>query len=102
MSSEHDAQAAIQQEIAYYNALPCEFTGHTQVPPLNDGEIFLVCIKKSPAVPEKGWVPAYDFAVCKGGEKLGARLVRKAQLPEWHDLYKEGQRYANIYEWSVE
>ena len=35
-------------------------------------------------------------------EKLGARLIRVARLPEWNDLYKEGGRYQNIFEWSVE
>ena len=35
-------------------------------------------------------------------EKLGARFVRTARLPEWHDLYKRGGRFENIYEWSVE
>jgi len=35
-------------------------------------------------------------------EKLGARFVRKARLPEWHDRYKEGLRYMNIFEWSIE
>ncbi len=35
-------------------------------------------------------------------EKLGARLVRLARLPEWHDLYKEGKRHVNIFEWNVE
>ena len=35
-------------------------------------------------------------------EKLGARLIRTVWLPEWHDLYKEGQRYQNIYEWNIE
>jgi len=34
-------------------------------------------------------------------EKLGARLVRVARLPEWHDLYKEGRRFSNIFEWEV-
>jgi len=34
-------------------------------------------------------------------EKLGAKLIRKARLPEWADLYKEGQRFSNIYEWSI-
>ena len=34
-------------------------------------------------------------------EKLGARLVRTARLPEWHDLYKEGRRFSNIFEWRV-
>ena len=35
-------------------------------------------------------------------EKLGARLVRIARLPEWHDLYKTGSRYQNIFEWNIE
>jgi RimJ/RimL family protein N-acetyltransferase len=35
-------------------------------------------------------------------EKLGARFVRVARLPEWNDLYKEGQRFQNIFEWSIE
>ena len=35
-------------------------------------------------------------------EKLGARHVRIARLPEWHDLYIEGQRFVNIYELNVE
>jgi len=35
-------------------------------------------------------------------EKLGAKLIRKARLPEWHDLYKEGQRFVNVFEWSID
>jgi len=35
-------------------------------------------------------------------EKLGARLVRVVRLPEWTDLYKNGQRFENIFEWSIE
>lgn len=35
-------------------------------------------------------------------EKLGARLLRLARLPEWHSLYKEGRRFSNIFEWTVE
>ena len=31
-------------------------------------------------------------------EKSGAKLVRIAELPEWHDLYVEGQRFVSIYE----
>lgn len=34
-------------------------------------------------------------------EKLGAKFIRVARLPEWHDLYKEGQRFVNIFEWSL-
>jgi len=162
----------VQNEIAYYNALPCEFNDFIDVPELSDGVIYLDCIEKNPAIPEKKWVPGYTFNICKDGEtigginlrigyttslyyggqigydidedhrgngyagcacrlllpiakahgmekllitnnqpntaskrvceKLGARLVRVARLPEWHDLYKEGQRYQNIYEWDVE
>jgi len=161
----------MQKETDYYNAQPYEFEGFITVPSLGDGEIFLVCTSKNPAIPEKKYVPAYTFAVCKEGEKigevglrvgytddlyysgqigyaideahrgnnyaarackliapiakahgmkkliitnneanaasmrvcekLGARLIRKARLPEWASLYKEGQRYVNIYEWSI-
>ena len=35
-------------------------------------------------------------------EKLGARFIREACLPEWNDLYKEGQRFSNIFEWSLQ
>jgi RimJ/RimL family protein N-acetyltransferase len=31
-------------------------------------------------------------------EKLGARLVRIAKLPPWHDLYIDGERFECIYE----
>lgn len=165
------------KEIAYYNALPVKFDDFIEMPELTDGVISLVCTAKKPAIPEKKYVPAYEFAVCKGSEKvgevnlrigyagfgpdasslyyggqigyginenhrgngyavracrlllpvakahgmtkllitnhigndasrrvcekLGLLLIRTARLPEWHDLYKEGQRYVNIYEWSV-
>lgn len=167
-----------QKEIAYYNALPYVFNNFIEMPELSDGVIHLVCTAKNPEIPEKKWVPCYDFAVCKGSEKvgginlrigyegfgpdssslyyggqigynidekhrgngyavhacrllapvakahdmtkllitnnhtntasrrvcekLGARLIRVARLPEWHDLYAEDQRFENIFEWSVE
>lgn len=166
------------KEIAYYNALPCLFEGFIDLPELSDGVIYLVCIEKKPAVPEKRYVPAYDFAICKGSEKigeinlrigysgfgpdssslyyggqigytvdethrghgyagracrllrpvakahhmekllitnarenmasrrvcekLGARLLRVARIPEWHELYQNGRRFQNIFEWDVE
>lgn len=34
-------------------------------------------------------------------EKIGGRFLRVARLPEWHDLYKEGHRFVNVFEWSV-
>ncbi|MCL2215735.1 MAG: GNAT family N-acetyltransferase [Defluviitaleaceae bacterium] len=166
----------IQKEIAYYNTLPYEFNGFIEVPALSGGGIFLVCTKKSPANPEKKYVPEYRFAICKGGEKIGditlrigygggiynsnlyyggnigygvdeayrgngyaslacsllapvakahgitkvlitnhinnnasrrvceklnAQLIREVRLPEWTDLYKEGQRFVNIFEWNI-
>jgi hypothetical protein len=36
-----------------------------------DGVIYLVCLEKKPGDPEKKLVPAYEFAVCRGGEKIG-------------------------------
>ena len=164
----------IQKEIAYYNLLPVQFESFIRVPELSNDEIFLVCTEKTPANPEKNWVPAYRFIICKGGEKigginlrigygggpknsnlyyggqigysvleayrgngyagqacnlllpvakahkmevllitndiqntasmrvcekLGARLKRTAPVPEWHELYAKGERFANIYEW---
>jgi len=169
-------EQAIQNEIDYYNTLPCEFEGFIKVPTLTDGTIFLVCMEKQPGNPEKNWVPGYELAICKAGEKigrinlrigyggglynsnlyyggqigydvdepyrgngyasaackllapiakahkmtkllitnnvtntasrrvcekLGARLVREVRLPEWTDLYKEGQRFSNIFEWDI-
>lgn len=35
-------------------------------------------------------------------EKIGAKFIRKARLPEWHDLYKEGMRFVNVFEWNVD
>jgi len=32
---------------------------------------------------------------------LSARLVRTVPLPHWQDMYQEGQRYTNIYEWRI-
>jgi len=167
-----------QRDIAYYKTLPLTFDGFIDLPELSDGVIHLVCTNKAPAIPEKKYSPFYDFAVCKGSEKigyinlrigyggygpdesslyyggqigygideehrgnayavracrlllpvarahgmvkllitnnvtnvaskrvcekLGARFVRTARLPEWYDLYKEGQRFSNIFEFSVE
>jgi len=169
-----------QKEIAYYNTLPFEFNGFIDVSKLTseltNGEIFLICTKKVPGDPEKNWIPAYHFAVCKdseqignidirigygGGErndnlyyggqigyninekhrgkgyaveacklllpvakahkmtkliitnnitntasrrvceKLGAKLLRAARLPKWNDLYQDGQRFSNIFNWDI-
>jgi len=161
-----------KKEIEYYNNLPCLFDSFIDVPTLSNNEIYLVCTEKQPANPEKKWVPAYIFAICKNGEKIGniglrigytdslyyggqiaydvhetyrghgyagqaclllapvakahkmekllitndiknlaskrvcekigAHFIREARLPEWNDLYKEGQRFSNIFEMSVQ
>ena len=168
----------IKKEIAYYKTLPCVFDDFIEVPELSDGVIHLVCTSKKPAIPEKKYFPAYDFAICKGSEKvgeinlrigyggfgpdesslyyggqigynvdemhrgngyavracrllapiakahgmvkllitnnvtnaasrrvcekLGTKFIRTVRLPEWTDLYKDGSRFNNIYEWGVE
>ena len=167
----------VQKEIKYYNSLPIIFNGFIDVPELYDGVIRLVCTAKNPANPEKKYIPAYVFAICKGSEKigeirlrigygggeygdncyyggqigyevdekhrgngyagracklitpvakshnmtkllittnqpnkssarvcekLGARLIRVARLPEWTQLYQDGQRYQNIFELSID
>ena len=161
-----------QQGIEYYNALPVVFDDFIEVPELSDGVIHLVCTAKVPGNPEKKYVPSYEFAVCKGSEKigeinlrigytdglyfggqigygideqhrgngyagracrlvlpvakahgmekllitndhnndasrrvcekLGARFVRTAKMARWHVMYKEGRRFSNIFELSVD
>lgn len=160
-----------QKEIKYYNNLACKDDFFIEVPFLSDGTLYLVCTHKTQGDPDIGWVPAYDFYVCKDGEKignlnlrigytdslyyggqigysideayrghgyaaaacrllipvakahhmdkliitnheinlasirvcekLGAKKLRTARLPEWHDLYRQGQRFVNIYEWQI-
>lgn len=162
----------IRGEMDAYNALPCAFTGFPDLPLLDDGEIRLICAKKLPAAPEKKYVPAYEFTVCRGSErvgavnlrvgytdalyycghigygideayrgrgyaakacrllltvarlhgmkkllitndvnnpasrsvceKLGARLVRRARVPQWSSLYADGLRFVNIFELDVD
>lgn len=65
-----------QKEIAHYNALPCQFEGFGKLKELCNGEIRLVCLQKQEAIPEKRYVPAYTFAICKGSEKIGAINLR--------------------------
>ena len=138
---------------------------------LTDGDLALVCTKRSPAIPEKGWVPSYHFTMRANGqdvgsinlrigmtlglyysgqigysvaeahrgqgyagracrllrplmrhhgyrevlitndytntasrrvcEKLGARLARVADVPDWHDLYTTGSHRECIWAWPV-
>jgi RimJ/RimL family protein N-acetyltransferase len=167
-----DEEWAVRKDMDYYNGLPVKFDGFIDIPMLTDGELYLLCYEKKPAEPERKRVPAYMFAVCREGEKvgeislrigytdglyyggqigygideayrgngyaaracrllayvakahgmtkllitndarngaskrvcekLGCRHVRYGRVPEWHDLYREGQRYGNIYELSLE
>lgn len=166
-----------QKDIAYYTSLSVEFNDFIELPDLSDDTIRLVCIAKSPAIPEKKYVPSYSFAICIGSEKigdinfrigysgfgpdlsslyyggqvgynidenyrgngyagracrlllpvakahkmdkllitnnitnsaskrvcekLGLKFIRTVRLPEWYDLYKEGQRFMNVYEWNI-
>jgi len=69
----NDNEQEIVKEIEYYNSLPCIFDDFIDIPDLSDGVISLVCTRKNQAHPEKQWIPVpnYDFAVCKGVEKIG-------------------------------
>ncbi len=35
-------------------------------------------------------------------EKLGLKLIDVARLPEYSDIYEEGHRFMNIFEWDIE
>jgi len=166
-----DHALEIENEITYYNNLPCSFNDFISVPMLSDGEIYLVCTKKTHGNPDEALVPNYSFIICKEGEqignislrigysprlyyggniaydihesyrgngyavracqllkpiakahnmekliitnnpantasrrvceKLGARLKCIAHLPKWHNMYEEGYRFVNIFEWSL-
>ena len=39
-----------------------------------------------------------SFRVC---EKLGLKFLRLAELPTWHNMYHEGSRFVNIFEWNL-
>ena len=67
---------SLQSEIDYYRSLPCEFNGFIDVPELSDSEIYLVYIEKQPANEEQRWIPGYNFAICKGGERIGNISLR--------------------------
>lgn len=82
------------REIAYYISLPCVFNDFIEIPKLTDGNIHLVCVAKKPAIPEKKYVPAYEFAICKGSEKIGEinlRIGYSGFGPNLSSLYYSGQ-----------
>ncbi len=86
-------EAAIAREIAHYRALPCVFDDFIDLPWLSDGLIHLVCTEKRPAIPEKKWVPAYHFLVCRGSQAVGWIQLRVGYGGGPHDanLYYGGQ-----------
>jgi tagatose 1,6-diphosphate aldolase len=55
---------------------------------LSDDVIYLVCTEKRPAIPEKKWVPSYNFIICKGNEKIGEINLRIGYVDS---LYYGGQ-----------
>lgn len=42
-----------------------------------------------------------NYASRRVCEKLGAKFVGVATLPEWMDLYRDGQRESNVFEWDI-
>lgn len=55
---------------------PCEFRGFMDLPDLTDGELRLICHKKSPEDPVTKYVPAYFFYMTVGSEVVGTCDVR--------------------------
>ena len=166
-----ETNKTIQNEIEYYNSLPCVFEDFMDMPALCDGTIRLVCAKKHLIDFYGSQLPAYVFDIYAGEikvgdirlrigytegiyysghigfaideahrgkgyalracrllapvanfhampkllitndenniasyrvcEKLGAKFLRKAELPSWHDAYKEGHSSKNIFEWDL-
>lgn len=172
---ENNIEREIQQEIAYYNALPVTFEDFVDMPEQSDGEIYIVCSDKKPGNPEINKLPMYYITIwtchdrtnvgdinlrigyndemyytgntgyhiyeqhrgkgyavraCKllipllkahnmthllitnalentasirVCEKLGAKFIRTAPVPEWHILHtKFGRAFQNIYDWRIE
>lgn len=66
----------VMKEISYYNSLPVIFDDFIDIPVLTDGEIEVACIGKKPAIPEKKWVPAYEFEIRRDNSRVGAVNLR--------------------------
>ena len=71
----------------------------SELPKFSDDKISLVCIAKHAAIPEKKYVPSYDFAICKGSEKVGEinlRIGYSGYGPDSSSLYYGGQIGYNV------
>jgi len=83
----------VKSDIAYYTALPVDIEDFIELPELSDGVIYLVCTAQKPAQPEKKYVPAYVFDICKGDEKIGdidLRIGYSGAGPDSSSLYYGG------------
>jgi len=84
----------IQKEIAYYDALPCRFFRLYRAARADRrGKFISSARKNSPADPERKYVPAYHFAICRGGEKIGNIGLR---IGYTEGLYYGGQIGYNV------
>lgn len=61
----------VRDEIESFLNWPVVFDDFVELPELSDGEMSLICTKKSPAILEKKWVPSYHFDIMVKGEKAG-------------------------------
>ena len=61
----------IRDEITRFVGSPYSFNGFVDIPPLSDGEVFLICTAKNHANAVMRYVPSYRFAICAGHEKVG-------------------------------
>ena len=70
------AEWDIQNAWAEYHTYTCRFEEFADLPSLTDGRVSLRLEKRSPANPEKRYVPAYQFEIMAGGQPVGHVSLR--------------------------
>ena len=70
------AEWDVQNAWAEYRTYTCHFEDFIDLPPLTDGRVSLRLEKRSPADPEKRYVPAYQFAIMADGQRVGHISLR--------------------------
>jgi RimJ/RimL family protein N-acetyltransferase len=86
-------QSVIEEFKKYINQ-PYVFIDFIDLPILKDGDISLVCIKKSPANPSRNWVPSYQFSICLNEKSIGQIDLRIG--------YNEGLYYGGNIGYSID
>lgn len=86
-------------DIEYYKSLPVKFNGFIDIPELTDGIMHLIILSKDDAIPEKKYVPAYNFGMYVENIKVGEINLRIGYIgfgPDSSSLYYGGQIGYNV------